>query len=479
MKRNIGILLIATFGAVIGAGLIKSFDTEHYLTFQSPQTFSLAAHPDPNGLTTRSATDFVTASAVATPAVVHIKSFYEASPYDGKNPWLELFGQGEQLQIPEGQASGSGVIISADGFIVTNNHVVRKADKVEVVLNDKRSFKAEVVGTDPTTDLALLRIDEENLPHLRFGNSDQVQVGEWVLAVGNPFNLTSTVTAGIVSAKGRNLNLLNQEYSIESFIQTDAAVNPGNSGGALINTAGELIGINTAISSQTGSFAGYSFAVPANLVKKVMQDIKEYGQVQRGIIGVRIQSVTDELEKEKDLGTLDGAFIAGVIPGGAAESGGIKTGDVIVGINSTRIKSASELQEIVGTYRPGDKITVVLLRNKKETSVEVTLKGLDGTTDLVKKEIASRESTLGADLRALSSNELSQLKIDNGVKVESIDQGILRNIGISKGFIITQVNKKKVKSPEEVEREIETAEKRVVIEGLNPTGGKETYSFAF
>jgi Do/DeqQ family serine protease len=327
--------------------------------------------------------DFAEVSALTTPTVVHIKVKAGVSESRGgrrarpSNPF-DFFG--EEFDIPRGpsEGSGSGVIISDKGYIVTNNHVVADADEIEVVLNDKRSFKADVVGKDPNTDLALIKIQADGLSPVKIGNSDGVRVGEWVLAVGNPFNLNSTVTAGIVSAKGRNINLLGGNTAIESFIQTDAAVNPGNSGGALINSKGELIGINTAIASQTGSFAGYSFAVPVNIMNKVVKDFMEFGEVQRGFIGVQIREVDAELAKEKGLKEPKGVYVDALTPNGAADKAGIEKGDVIKSVDGKEINSVSSLQEYVGSHRPGDEVKVMLQRDGKDKEIGVILRNKDG-----------------------------------------------------------------------------------------------------
>ncbi len=360
--------------------------------------------------------------------------------------------------------------------------MVESASKVEVVLMDKRSFEATVIGTDPTTDLALLKIEGEGYSFLDYANSDQVQVGEWALAVGNPFNLTSTVTAGIVSAKGRSLNLLNEEFRIESFIQTDAAVNPGNSGGALINTHGKLIGINTAIASRTGSYAGYSFAVPANLVKKVVGDLKEFGKVQRGIIGVRIQDINAEFAKEKNLGVLSGAYVMSVMPGGAASEAGILAGDVIMKVDAQTVASSSELQEVVGRHRPGESVSVILIRDGEEKQFAVVLKSIDGTAGAVaavpeESDPSAGNMELGAEFAPLDATEKTKLGIRSGVKVKKVNGGMFEFLGIAPGFVITKINREDVNSAEEASRKIENSNGRVQLEGINPNGSKAFYSF--
>lgn len=428
--------------------------------------------------------DFVAASATATPAVVHIKSMYPASKQ--QDPFGGMFG------APGGahpQSSGSGVVISADGYIATNNHVVRRAETVEVILEDKRSYKAKIVGTDPSTDLALLKIEAENLPFLSFGNSDELLVGEWVLAVGNPFNLTSTVTAGIVSAKGRSLNILNEDFAIESFIQTDAAVNPGNSGGALINTQGSLVGINTAIASETGSFAGYSFAVPANIVRKVMEDLKDYGQVQRGIIGVSIRNIDADFAQAEGLKTLAGAYVNGTIEGGAARAAGIKSGDVITKVNETPIRTSSELQGTVGTYRPGETVSLEVLRGGEVIQLDVVLRDREGRTTLTPKTNSddgnaakpgpsnATATALGAVFAPIPAEDLQELGLEHGVKVTKLGAGKLKEAGIPLGFVVTRVNKQYVLQPSDVAKHLSSSDGSVLVEGFTVTGEKMFYAF--
>ncbi len=483
MKKTLGTFFIAAIGAATGFGLMQYFgpspviaDTASEKPFiHVSQPLPAMPNPGPSGVIP----DFVQPSAKATPAVVHIKSYYKAS----KNEGLHSFFNNPYGGSIRPQSAGSGVIISEDGYISTNNHVIKNAEKVEVILEDKRSYEAEIVGTDPTTDLALLKIKAEKLPFLTFGSSNDVQIGEWVLAVGNPFNLTSTVTAGIVSAKGRSLNLLNEEFAIESFIQTDAAVNPGNSGGALINTSGNLVGINTAIASETGSYAGYSFAVPASIVQKVMEDLREYGEVQRGIIGVQIRNINADLADKVGLKTLDGAFVSGTIPGGAAEASGIKAGDVISKVEGTPIKGSAELQELIGTFRPGDHVKLEVIRDNVAKEMDVVLRNREGKTTLSetrKESIAEGrvvDNDFGADLEPIGFKEKANLGLDNGVKVVKIDGGDLMKAGLQDGFIITRINKNFVETAEDVERLIADSEGGILIEGVTENGKKQFYAF--
>jgi serine protease Do len=452
-----------------------SFKLSHFMT--SMDTAQLIV---PEGL------NFIYAANKVTPAVVHIKTMYEApvgssGGGDMDQLFREFFGDGAPHGLNPGgkqEASGSGVILTEDGYIVTNNHVIDQADKIEVVLNDKRSYTATLIGKDPTTDLALLKIEERGLPFVQYGNSDNARIGEWVLAVGNPFNLTSTVTAGIVSAKGRNINILRDKdnLAIESFIQTDAAVNPGNSGGALVDLKGNLIGINTAIATPSGTFAGYSFAVPVTLVKKVMDDLLKYGQVQRALLGVQIQDVTAELAKEKGISSVSGVYIGAVNEGSAAADAGLATGDVIKKINGTEVNSSSELQEQVARYRPGDKVKVTYERKGEVKTTEVELKNRMGDTKLVKADPAAVKGALGANFIQASKEELKKLKLESGVKVVKVSDGKFKDAGVKEGFIITSVDKKKVSTPEELINFIERNQSGgVLLEGVYPNGIKKYY----
>jgi serine protease Do len=476
MKNWLGTFLVAASGAAIGYGAMHLAMPAHPATIQTADRGLQVMQADydtpraPMG-----APDFVHSAAVATPAVVHIKSLYAIDPRQEQAS--RLFGY-EGIQP---QSSGSGVIISQDGYIATNNHVVRKAEKVEVVLEDKRSFTAEIVGTDPTTDLALLKIDAEALPFLTFSNSDQVQIGEWVMAVGNPFNLTSTVTAGIVSAKGRSLNLLREELAIESFIQTDAAVNPGNSGGALVNTDGQLIGINTAIASETGSYAGYSFAVPSNIVRKVMEDLMEYGKVQRGIIGVQIRTINAQFAEAEGLSVLNGAYVVATPEGGAAAAAGIEPGDVITSVEGKRVGTGSDLQGIVGTYRPGDKVKLEVMRGAEPLTFDVVLRDPEGRTNITRGEsddlpAPGAANLYGAKLEPLSAEAAQTLGIEEGVRVTKVGAGKLKDAGMPDGFVVTRINKQWVGKPEDVARYVMASDGSVLVEGYLPDGKPKHYA---
>ncbi|MBI1191728.1 MAG: Do family serine endopeptidase [Bacteroidetes bacterium] len=424
--------------------------------------------------------DFTAAAALSTPAVVHVKTTYKVSSSSNSRNldffFRDFFGQEQmpyQQQQQPRQASGSGVIVSSDGYIVTNNHVVDNAEEIEVILYDKKTLKAKLIGTDPSTDLALLKVETQALPHMPFGNSDSVRIGEWVLAVGNPFELENTVTAGIVSAKGRNINILSRgqnQPAIESFIQTDAAVNPGNSGGALVNTRGELIGINTAIATPTGTFAGYSFAVPVNIVRKVIVDLMDYGIVQRAYLGVLIDVNKDDL---------GGVYISEIIPGTASAESELRVGDVITKINNFKVTSFPQLQEQVSKYQPGDQVSVDFLREGKERRTTLTLKNADKSTSLLSKPEVSSSSTLGVTLQALEKSELERFKIERGVKVAKIGQGLLaQRTRIADGFIITGVNDQPVSNPQDVESQIKNSKGTATIEGFYPNYPYKIYNYS-
>jgi len=420
-----------------------------------------------------SSTDFTFAAEKTIDCVVNVKT---QSTVSYRNPIYDFFYgdryHGEEEPV---MGIGSGVIITADGYIVTNNHVIENSDKVSVTLNDKREFVAKVVGTDHSTDLALLKIDATNLPFISFGNSDALKVGEWVLAVGNPFNITSTVTAGIVSAKGRSMQIIEDNYRIESFIQTDASVNRGNSGGALVNLKGEMIGINTAIVSPSGGNVGISFAIPSSIVQKVVRDLIEYGAVQRAIMGVSITDITAELAKEKGLDVLEGVYVSDVNDNSAAKDAGIEKGDVITKINNVDVNSPSELQELVGRYRPGDKISVTVKRKDKMKQFEVTLRNLQGDTSVVKA--GSYDTILGAKIVNLDDQEKSKLGIKNGVKVIEIQEGKLKNEGVKPGFVIVQINNKPITSVDELDKVIKSTKGGIYIEGVYQDGSVAYYAF--
>jgi Do/DeqQ family serine protease len=470
--------ILVTFLLVVAGAFIalfaytKFFDKPQVVTIRETQPLKYAALP---GEMQPTLPDLTYAAENSVHAVVHIMTRSTRGGWSGGNPWLDFFGYRYQQRPQIAEGFGSGVIISDNGYIVTNNHVIEDAENIKVVLNDKREFEAKLIGADPTTDVALLKIDAGNLPFLRYGNSNDLKLGEWVLAVGNPFNLTSTVTAGIVSAMARNLGINNEELSIESFIQTDAAVNPGNSGGALVNQRGELVGINTAIASQTGVYSGYSFAVPVSIVKKVVSDLKEYGEVQRALLGVNIKDVTADLAEEENLDRVEGVYVGEVPDDGAASAAGIKAGDVILSVGGMKVNSMAELQEKIGQYRPGDNVVVVVKRDRKEKQFTVTLRNKHGDTKVVRGD--EKELVYGAEFENINNNDRQRLDIDYGIKVTDIGKGELKDAGIEKGFIITSVNKKPVNNVSDLKREISNSRRGILVEGIYPNGESAYFVF--
>ncbi len=485
MKKVVSAFLIASIGGITALSLdyflIKNRVTENHsqVIYQPPVNYVNLSKSVPE-----SALDFTVAAEMSVHSVVNVKTTYA---YQNQNqyiydPFRGFFGQRipQQHEAPTG--SGSGVIISQDGYIVTNNHVIDDAEKIEVTLNDKRSYVAEVIGKDPTTDLALLKIKESNLPFITYGNSDNVKVGEWVLAVGNPFNLTSTVTAGIISAKARNINIIENDptkgiNSVESFLQTDAAVNPGNSGGALVNSKGELIGINSAIASNTGSYTGYSFAIPVNMARKVVADLLEYGEVQRAYIGVSIRDLDAKLAQEKNIAEIKGIYVNGLTAGGAGEEGGVKEGDIITKVADVPVNNVPELQEQISRYRPGDKVNITLKRNNQEKMLTLILKNKNGTVDVVERPKVEVVSALGAVLEPITNTDMKKLSIEHGLQITRLGAGKLLNAGIKEGFIITSIDKKKISSVEDIKAVLSNKKGGVLIEGIYPNGMRAYYGF--
>ena len=442
--------------------------------------------------------DLTYAAEKALPAVVHIKYLQNSKiktiemesdpfdPFDFFGPF-GFFGNPNdnggktqrKVQTPKREGSGSGVIISSDGYIVTNNHVVEGADELTVTLNDNREFSARIIGTDKTTDLALIKVDGKDLPTLPIGDSNDLKVGEWVLAVGNPFNLNSTVTAGIVSAKARSIGA----NGIEAFIQTDAAINPGNSGGALVNVKGELVGINAMLVSQTGSFAGYGFAIPTTIMNKVVDDLKKYGTVQRAMIGISgtdVNKYYDSMKaagKDVDFGTMEGAYVDKVEDGSAAAEAGMQKGDVITGIDGKKVKTMAEIQEYLANKRPGDKITVTYMRDKKTKNVTMTLKNQQGNTEVIKK---ADLDVLGCNVRETNDSERSQFNITGGLVVTKVNNGAFKDAGITKGLIIQKVNDVQMNTIADLQnvvREASTSKEPVLyIQGIYPTGRKAYFA---
>ena len=437
--------------------------------------------------------DLTYAAEKSLPSVVYIKNTQNSKiqtveysdPFEDffSDPFGGFFGRGQgnggrrqrQVQTPKRQAAGSGVIISADGFIVTNNHVVDGADELTVTLNDNKEYSARIIGADATTDLALIKIDAKQLPAIVIANSDDVKVGEWVLAVGNPLGLNNTVTAGIVSAKARSMNT----GGITSMIQTDAAINQGNSGGALVNTRGELIGINAMLASPNGSNIGYGFAIPNSIMNKVVDDLKKFGTVQRAMIGIKGSDVNAYVDNEKekgkevDLGTMEGIYIAEVVEDGAAAEAGLKEGDVITHIDGQKIKSFGELQNVIAQKRPGDKININYLRNKKQQKATLTLRNEQGNTKVVKN---ADIDVLGGQFRAITDQQKEQLNIGYGLEVLKVNGGKLKDAGVPKGFIIQRINEQSVKSIDDLQKIVKEAstskEPVLYIQGIYPTGKK-------
>ncbi len=472
MNQALKTIGLAALGGTLTLGMYIGFAQDPRQVVIQPNGTQTAVR---NANYVEQVSDFSMAAEQTVNSVVHVSVAVERQ----QNPWEEFFygGRGAGPQMVEG--TGSGVIVSADGYIVTNNHVVNGAKTIKVMLNDNRQYTASLVGADPATDLALLKIEEENLSALVFGDSDKLRLGEWVLAVGNPFNLTSTVTAGIISAKGRSINIINDRSAIESFIQTDAVVNPGNSGGALVNTRGELIGINTAISTHTGSFEGYSFAVPANIVSKVVADLRAFGAVQRAFLGVEIVDVSAELAKEQDLKVASGVYVASMVEGGAAAEAGIKPGDVITNIDGNAVTKTSELLENIGRKRPGDEIAVIIARGSTKKSLNVTLRNQQGSTKLLSKDELATEDLLGAKYAPLSAAERNQYGLQLGIKVTDAGSGKLKQAGIPQGFIIVKVNNQFIADVETMKGILKNLQKGdgVLIQGFYPNGKADYFAF--
>ncbi|NND32743.1 MAG: Do family serine endopeptidase [Saprospiraceae bacterium] len=498
--RKIGMFALAiALGGLMMFGGIKYFgfgidQKVISVTDSTPVHFTNYAKED---VMATAPVDFTVAAEKTIPAVVHIRSTMSMGTARGgedqfdfrslPEPFRDFFGnpysdRDRGGNAPQRQGTGSGVIISSDGYIVTNNHVVDQADMVEVTLNDRRSYEATVIGVDPSTDIALIKINEDDLPIMQFANSDNIRVGEWAVAVGNPFSLSSTVTAGIVSATGRNINIMRQRdrTPIESFIQTDAAVNPGNSGGALVNLQGNLIGINTAIASPTGAYSGYAFAVPSNIVNKVVADLKDFGVVQRGFIGALIRDVNSDMAKEKGLASTMGVYVDSLTANSAAREAGIREGDIIIAVDNQTTESSPLLLERIGRHRPGDEVPITVVRDGKEKTLVVTLKNKEGNTERVTKAMnRGLVSMLGAQFETLSDSEANSYGVESGVKVAELGRGKLRDdTNIKEGFIIISVNRQRVKTAEQLLKILENQEGGVMIEGIYP-GSSQKHYYAF
>ncbi|MBR5542396.1 MAG: Do family serine endopeptidase [Bacteroides sp.] len=493
MKKTSNIILGATAIVVLSAG-VAGVTAYSMMPEKQNQTlaFDEVFQQNPNtrlaalDATQMQPVDLTQAAENSVHAVVHIKSTQESKTQTVtvRDPFYEFFGemfgnrgnQQRQVQTPEKVGFGSGVIISKDGYIVTNNHVIDKADVISVKLNDGREFKGRIIGTDPSTDLALVKIEGDDLPTIPVGDSDQLKIGEWVLAVGNPFNMASTVTAGIVSAKARSLGVYNN--GVESFIQTDAAINQGNSGGALVNARGELVGINSVLYSPTGAYSGYGFAIPTSIMTKVIADLKEYGTVQRAMLGIKGTPIDDEQqlmdekmkEQVKELGASEGVWVREIVEGGSA-AGTLQENDVIIGIDGKRIKNFAGLQEALAQHRPGDKVKVKVLRDKKEKTLEMTLKNEQGTTKVVKE---SGMEILGAAFREVPQEIKQQLRLGAGLEVTGVTEGKMKEAGIRKGFIILKANGQSVKTVDQLEEIVKQASRStepvLFLNGIFPSG---------
>jgi len=479
MKNKVGLTIVITVLLSVGTTLLinhftgnsKDVEKVYVSSGQEPviQQVSLPEVQYP---------DFTYAAETGVKAVVHVKVVKNGQQAMGPQSLFDFFfGYGNPSpQIRPQVGAGSGVIISRDGYIITANHVIEGADEVLVTLDDKREFEGRVIGKDPATDIALLKIEAEDLPALKFGNSDDLRLGQWVIAIGNPYDLRSTITAGIVSAKGRSLPSYQDEFKIEAFIQTDAAVNPGNSGGALVNAKGELVGINTAIATRTGSYSGYSFAVPSSIAQKVVDDLRKYGIVQRALLGITMQDVTGELAEEKDIRDIKGVYIHEVLEDGAAHKAGIKEGDILLEVDGVKVNSGTSVQEQISKFSPGDKVGLLLRRGNKEVKVTATLQNQSGDTQLLSETEGDVTHFMGAQLRPAGKEVRDQLRIRSGIEVTAISDGKLKDAGIRKGFVITHVNQKPVSTVQQFALAIQTAQRGVLIEGRYPDGSVYYYA---
>ncbi len=479
MKNKVGLTIVITVLLSVGTTLLinhftgnsKDVEKVYVSSGQEPviQQVSLPEVQYP---------DFTYAAETGVKAVVHVKVVKNGQQVMGPQSLFDFFfGYGNPSpQIRPQVGAGSGVIISRDGYIITANHVIDGADEVLVTLDDKREFEGRVIGKDPATDIALLKIEAEDLPALKFGNSDDLRLGQWVIAIGNPYDLRSTITAGIVSAKGRSLPSYQDEFKIEAFIQTDAAVNPGNSGGALVNAKGELVGINTAIATRTGSYSGYSFAVPSSIAQKVVDDLRKYGIVQRALLGITMQDVTGELAEEKDIKDIKGVYIHEVLEDGAAHKAGIKEGDILLEVDGVKVNSGTSVQEQISKFSPGDKVGLLLRRGNKEVKVTATLQNQSGDTQLLSETEGDVTHFMGAQLRQAGKEVRDQLRIRSGIEVTAISDGKLKDAGIRKGFVITHVNQKPVSTVQQFALAIQTAQRGVLIEGRYPDGSVYYYA---
>lgn len=447
----------------------------------SPDTVTSVVSPDGSmyrtvNLAQNDYPDFTYAAESSVDAVVYVKVTVKDVLRSAPSSIFDFFfGYEGTPQSRERVGSGSGVIIRQDGYIVTNNHVIENATKIEVTLNNNKTYEAHLVGTDPATDVALIKIEAEGLPVIPFEDSDNLRLGEWVLAIGSPYDLRSTITAGIVSAKGRSMPNYDGEFKIESFIQTDAAVNPGNSGGALVNKAGKLVGVNTAIISQTGSYSGYSFAVPSNIVKKIVSDLIDFGSVRRAMLGITMTPVTNEIAEKMKLSSVNGVYITEVLNGSAADDAGIKKGDVLIAIDSVKVKGTSSVQETVNRYHPGDKAVLTVIRDGREKTLDVVFKGTAAENGSVDQEGAV--AFYGAGLKEAPKEKLERLGLKQGVEIVSVGPGKIKDAGVSEGFIILYVNDQPVAKPQDVISIIKKSKRAVFVEGVTPYGKSSYFGF--
>ena len=473
MKKGVLIVLLsALVGGLTAFAVVKNTDMSEKMTVVSTDgsqyrtvNLSLSDYPD-----------FTYAAESAVDAVVYVKVVAKDVTIGAPNSIFDFFfGYGGTPQEREKVGSGSGVIIRPDGYIVTNNHVVEGATDIQVTLNNNKTFDAKLIGTDPATDVAIIKIEAEGLPVIPFGDSDKLRLGEWVLAIGSPYDLRSTITAGIVSAKGRSMPNYDGEFKIESFIQTDAAVNPGNSGGALVDKKGNLVGVNTAIISQTGSYTGYSFAIPSNMVKKVAEDLIDFGSVKRAVLGITMQPITDKIYKELKLSSFDGVYITEVLSGSAADQAGVKKGDILIAVDSIKVRNAAAVQEAVNSFRPGDEAELTVIRDGKEKVLDVKFKSTMVDNGSVDEEGAV--AFYGAKLKEAGKDKLEVLNLDRGVEIVSVGPGKIMDAGVSEGFVILYVNDQPVSKPQDVMNIVKKSKRAVFIEGVTSYGKPSYFGF--
>jgi serine protease Do len=468
MMKNVMTFLLAFCAGLMGAWAFYEFNPReeypHQALIENPKSSHYQVnYSEVSPGTSNAPVSFVEASEKSTPSVVFIKNF---SGTDQRR--YSMFDYFFGTEPTQRVSTGSGVIISADGYIITNNHVIDRAETIEVV-HQKRTYSAKLIGTDKNTDIAVLKVETTNLPAIQFGSSRSLRIGEWVIAVGNPFNLTSTVTAGIVSAKERQINILGGEFPLESFIQTDAPINPGNSGGALVNINGELVGINTAILSRTGSYTGYGFAVPVDIAMKIATDLIKYGEVQKAIPGLDVVEITPELAEDMKLPTLNGVIVTHVVREGAADLAGMLKNDVITWIENIDITGKGSFEEVLSYYKPGDKLRIRFKRGNELKTATLTLQNLEGTTGVIKREYYT-SNLLGARLESVNTIEKDKFGINNGIKITALTRGYLRDLGLNNGFVITLINGEPATNPEAVGKYLEKFSGRLRLEGITPTG---------